>query len=134
MNDREALYLYRVEQAKTTLCEAEQMLSQNFSPRSVINRAYYAIFYMVLALFLKTGTTAKSSKHTGVLGIFDKEFIVTGRIDKEYSRIIHRMFDRRIDFDYKEYIQSDPEDAKIAVEYARKFITEIGRYISDSLE
>lgn len=129
MTDNETLFQYRSEQAQVTLAEAEKMLSQNFSPRSIINRAYYAIFYMVLALFLKTNITAKTSKHSGVIGIFDREFITTDKIDKEYSRIIHRMFDRRIDFDYKEYVRADIEEAKTAVECAKKVIDEINRYI-----
>jgi uncharacterized protein (UPF0332 family) len=129
MSDRDTLFGYRAEQAKTTLSEAEKMLGQDFSPRSIINRAYYAIFYMVLALFIKTGITAKSSKHSGVIGLFDREFIMTGKIDKEYSKMIHRMFDRRIDFDYKEYVRADLQEAKIAVECAKKFITEIDRFV-----
>ena len=132
MSDRDLLFEYRAEQAKTTLAEAEKMLKQNFSPRSIINRAYYAMFYMVLALFLKTGITAKSSKHSGVLGIFDLEFIVEGKIDKEYSRMIHRMFDRRIEFDYKEFARADIKEAGIAVDNAKKFISEIARFIQQS--
>ena len=133
MSDRDILFEYRAEQAKTTLIEAEKMLRQDFSPRSIINRAYYAMFYMVLALFLKTGTAAKSSKHSGTLGIFDKEFILTGKIDKEYSRMIHRMFDRRIDFDYKEFARTDIKEAGIAVDCANKFVAEIDRFIQQSL-
>jgi uncharacterized protein (UPF0332 family) len=132
MSDIEMLFEYRAEQAKTTLAEAEKMLGENFSPRSIINRAYYAMFYMVLALFLKTGMTSKSSKHSGVLGIFDHEFVASGKIDKEYSRMIHRMFDRRIDFDYKEYVRADLGEAKIAVDCAKKFIAEIDRFVFDS--
>lgn len=133
MSDRDILFEYRSEQAKTTLAEAEKMFDQNFSPRSIINRAYYAMFYMVLALFLKTGTTAKSSKHSGVLGIFDREFIINGKIDKEYSRMIHRMFDRRIDFDYKEFARADINEARIAIDSAKKFLSEIERFILHTL-
>ena len=43
------------------------MLEQNISPRSVINRAYYAMFYSILSLFLKSETLVKTSKHTGVI-------------------------------------------------------------------
>ncbi len=41
MTDREALFLYRLKQAEETLLDAEKMLSDNLSPRSITNGAYY---------------------------------------------------------------------------------------------
>lgn len=72
MTDRETLFLYRLKQAEETLSEAQKMLEEGFSPRSIINRAYYSLFYMLLALFLKTGVNIKTSKHMGVISLFDK--------------------------------------------------------------
>jgi uncharacterized protein (UPF0332 family) len=43
------------------------MLEDKLSPRSIINRAYYSMFYGVLALFLKGDTKIKTSKHSIVL-------------------------------------------------------------------
>lgn len=53
MTDKETLYFYRLKQAEETLYEAEKMVKENFSPRSIINRAYYSMFYAILALFVK---------------------------------------------------------------------------------
>jgi uncharacterized protein (UPF0332 family) len=53
MTDREALLAYRVKQAEETLHDAEAMAKGGLSPRSILNRAYYAMFYALLALFLK---------------------------------------------------------------------------------
>lgn len=55
MNDAEQLFQYRREQALLTLQEADKMLGENFSPRTIINRAYYAMFYMTLSLFIYKG-------------------------------------------------------------------------------
>ncbi len=35
MTDRDILYLYRLRQAEETLSEAEKMLGENFTPRSI---------------------------------------------------------------------------------------------------
>lgn len=43
---------YRIKQAEESLEEAEFLLLGRKSPRSVINRAYYAMFYAVLALLV----------------------------------------------------------------------------------
>ena len=55
MTDRETLFRYRFREAEDTLADAEQMLKGGVSPRSVINRAYFAVFYFILALFQKDG-------------------------------------------------------------------------------
>ena len=96
MSDSDMLFGYRLEQAQTTIAEAERMLAEGFSARSVVNRCYYAMFYMILALFLKTRITVTTSKHAGVISTFDREFIITGRIAREQSRALHRMFDKRL--------------------------------------
>ncbi len=92
MTDRQALYLYRIGQAKETLSDAEKMFSENLTPRSIVNRAYYSMFYALLALFIDRRVNIKTSKHSGVISIYDKKFIHTGKFDKHYSKILHRMF------------------------------------------
>jgi uncharacterized protein (UPF0332 family) len=130
MSDADTLYQYRLEQARTTLAEAERMLSEAFSSRSIINRAYYAMFYMVLALLLKTGTVASSSKHTGILSIFDREFILSGKVNRENSRLLHRMFDRRLELDYKDYAEPSMSDAHEGVANARAFVEALTAFVS----
>ena len=91
MTDIEVLFIYRLKQAEETLMDAEKMLENNSSPRSITNRTYYSMFYAVLALFLKAGVNIKTSKHIGIISLFDKEFIQTKKIDKYYSKIFHKM-------------------------------------------
>lgn len=43
---------YRIKQAEESLDEARFLLDGKKSPRSIINRAYYAMFYAVLALLV----------------------------------------------------------------------------------
>ena len=83
------------------------------------------MFYSVLALFLSEGINPKTSKHSGVLGIFDKEFIHAGKMDRRYSRMLHRMFDARQECDYKELVESSTEDAADAVTIANEFVQTI---------
>lgn len=48
--DITALINYRLEQARTALDDAKFLLDGNRSPQSIVNRAYYAMFYAALAL------------------------------------------------------------------------------------
>jgi len=130
-DDKQILFEYRLQQALTTLEDAKKMIQEKISPRSVINRAYYSMFYMVLALFLKTDVNIKTSKHAGVISIFDKEFVLSGKIDKKYSKILHSMFNDRQESDYKELVEVSEDDAINGVRYAEDFINAVNKFISD---
>ena len=65
--DKKALAQHRLEQAGESLDEATFLLSGEKSPRSIINRVYYAMFYAILALLIYEPFS--SSKHSGVRGI-----------------------------------------------------------------
>ena len=59
MNQDEAvatLIKYRIEQANKAIEDAQCLEAGNGSPRSIINRAYYAMFYAVPALLLREGS------------------------------------------------------------------------------
>jgi len=130
MTDIETLFLYRINQAEETLLDAKRMYQEgNFSPRSITNRAYYSMFYGILALFLKTEVNLKTSKHIGVISLFDKEFIKTGRIDKYYSLILHKMFNLRQQGDYKEFVEISIDEAEKHVKMAEEFLDAIKEFI-----
>lgn len=125
MTDQQTLFGYRIAEAEETLADARALLESGRSPRSVVNRAYYAMFYGVLALLIAEEIEHKTSKHSGIIAIFDKTIIHTGLLDRDYSRMLHRMFDTRQECDYKEFVQVSPEDAAIAVEQAERFLSGI---------
>jgi len=133
MEYKQALFAYRLKQAEETLSDIDTMLQNNLSPRSIINRAYYSMFYTVLALFLKDGITIKTSKHAGVISIFDKEFVHTGKIDKNYSKMLHKMFNLREKSDYKELVELSTGDAEEAFKIAKDFLACIKNFM-DRLE
>ena len=132
MTDKQTLFSYRIRQAEETLLDAEKMFQDNLSPRSIINRAYYAMFYAVLALFISWDVTVKTSKHTGIISIFDKEFVHAGKIDKYYSKILHRMFDVRQEGDYRELAELSRDDAAQCVEHAKTFLNAVKELIAKS--
>ena len=51
--DKKALARYRLDQAEESLDEARYLVSGDKSPRSIINRAYYSMFYAILALLIR---------------------------------------------------------------------------------
>jgi len=129
MTDKKTLYQYRIQQAEETISDAEKMLKNHLSPRSTINRAYYSMFYAMLALYINEGLNLKTSKHSGVISIFDKEFVHTGKIDKKFSKILHRIFIMRQEGDYKELVKISRDDAARSVVDAKEFLSAIKSFI-----
>jgi len=125
MTDQQTLFKYRLTEAEETLSDAKTLLESARSPRSVVNRAYYSMFYAVLALFIALEIEHRTSKHSGIIGIFDKEIIHTGLLGREYSRLLHRMFDTRQECDYKEFVQVSQDDAVVAITQAEQFLSAI---------
>ncbi|MFZ3208584.1 MAG: HEPN domain-containing protein [Geobacteraceae bacterium] len=125
MTDRETIFGYRIRQTEETLAEAVRMLEIGFSPRSIVNRSYYAMFYAVLALFIHFDTPHKTSKHSGVIGIFNKEFIHTGKLDERFAKMLYDLFDERMESDYRDFAALSEEDALNAVSAAQEFVSAI---------
>ena len=95
-----ALIDYRLTEARESLEEAKVLLREKMSNRSVINRLYYAMFYAVLAIL--QDKQIGSSKHSGVIAVFDREFVKTRIFDKKLSKALHRAFELRQKGDYME--------------------------------
>jgi uncharacterized protein (UPF0332 family) len=125
MTDQESIFAYRMKQAEETLAEAARMLESGFSSRSIVNRSYYAMFYAVLALFIHTNTPHKTSKHSGVIGIFNKEFIHTGKLDARLARMLYDLFDERMELDYRDFAEVSAQDSRVAVASAQEFVAAI---------
>ena len=122
----EDLLCYRVEQAHETLREAEILLNES-ALRGAINRAYYAMFYALLALLAtrQLGT----SKHSGALALFDREFVKTGAFPRRLSRSLHLAFDRRQTHDYGEMTQVNRLIAKETLTDAQTFVAAVESYL-----
>jgi len=117
----------RMEQATETLREA-QILRAEHAGRGAANRAYYAMFYAVLALLATKGLG--SSKHSGTISLFDREFVKPGDLPKELSRALHLAFERRQQADYGELVQFDESAATRALEEAELFLQEVRAHLT----
>lgn len=122
------LIKYRLEQAQTALEDARFLLEGDRSPQSIVNRAYYAMFYTVLALLQKIGKVP--SKHTGVISIFDTEFVAKDIFKKEMSKNFHKAFELRQVSDYKTIKPITKEKAQEALDNEVQFVNEVKRYLN----
>jgi uncharacterized protein (UPF0332 family) len=128
------LISYRLSQAEEMLKAAKTLTESQISPRSVVNRTYYAMFYSVLAIL---ATINKGSgKHSGVISLFNMHFIKTGILPRDLGKVLHNAFELRQEADYgTDMIAVDNEtaleisnDAETFVAFIRKYLSEI-KYI-----
>ncbi len=70
-----ALARFRVNRAKETLSETSLLLDAGHL-NGAVNRLYYAAFYAARAILATKGLD--SSKHSGVISLFNREFVKEG--------------------------------------------------------
>lgn len=122
------LVRHRIEQAQTALDDAAYLLDGNRSPQSIVNRAYYAMFYAALALLQKAGKVP--SKHTGVISLFDTEYALKGLLPKELSKDLHKAFELRQVSDYKNVLPISPEKSRDTLNNAKRFVEAVKKYLA----
>ncbi len=130
MSREEILVLvkYRLEQAQTALDDGRFLMEGGRSPQSIVNRAYYAMFYAANALLATQGLTR--SKHTAVHAAFGQHFVKTGLMEPQYLRRLVDAFDARSDADYDAAFVGDPARAEAAVASAKDFVARVEQLLS----
>lgn len=124
-----AVVAYRLEQAAEALRSADLNLEEKLI-RSAVNRAYYAMFYAVLALLATR--KVERSKHSGAISLFDREFVKPGTLPKDFSRWLHEAFSERQDADYATEFQRTIAEAEELNKHARQFLTEVRSLLARS--
>jgi uncharacterized protein (UPF0332 family) len=95
------LVLYRMTRADEALEDA-RILARAQRWNACVNRLYYACFYAVSALLVMDGLS--SSKHAGIRGLFNRQYVKTGKIPKDLARIYNDLFERRQEGDYIDFV------------------------------
>ena len=117
--DRKELIRYRLLQARESIDEVS-FLIDNTKYKIAVNRIYYGMFYSLLALGLKH--EFETSKHAQLIGWFNKNFISSGEIDKEFGKMINKSFTLRQESDYEPFIKYEEAEVLSLFEKMKEFI------------
>ncbi len=123
---KKELMRYRLDMARERLHSAKVLLEDG-SYKDSIGRSYYAMFTAVRALLALEGQDF--SKHAGVIGYFQKEYIKTGRFDRKFSKYISQAFQIRNNTDYADFFLVSRKDAREQYERAVEFLQEVKKYL-----
>jgi len=116
------LITYRLKRAKDTILEAEKMAEMEHW-NTCINRLYYACFYAVNALL--AANELFSTKHSGVMGLFNLHYIKTGIIVKSSGRLFKKLFIYCQQSDYEDFFTMDGTDILPLITQTKEFVSNI---------
>ena len=112
----------RTEKASTALRAARKLFEDGLYEDST-SRSYYAMFHGVSALLLAKGLS--TSKHQGVISLFDLHFIKPRILPPEMSTWIHDAFKARQEADYSDEALNPRAAAETTAAHAENFLGQL---------
>ena len=119
MTAQDALARHRLARARVALEEADVLASAT-RWNGALNRVYYAAFYAARALLaLKR---IDSSRHSGVIALFQEHFVKTGTVSPEIARALPQAFARRQRSDYDDFADVEGHEFTALREQVERFV------------
>ena len=122
---------YRLGKARNTLSDGKKYI-KDATLESTVNRIYYAMFYAVSALLM--AKELSSSKHSGILAVFNKEIVNKGFIKRLWGEFYSDMFKRRQKGDYQDFVKFEKQDVEEWLKKAEEFINIIDKLALEVIE
>lgn len=120
--------IYRLARAQETYEEA--LLMKNAKHwNTCANRLYYSCFYAVSALLEKYNF--RSSKHSGIKSLFNRNFVKSGKISKEFGKLYNNLLDAKQEGDYLDFVYFDADTIEPWLPSVKIFIDTIIKLINE---
>ena len=119
-----ALARHRVTRARECLRDGHVLMSAG-GLGGAVNRFYYAAFHAARAVLATRGLD--SSRHSGVIALFQQHFVKPGLVASEIARALPRAFEKRMNSDYEDF-------AALSVDEARRVEAETDAFVTACVE
>jgi uncharacterized protein (UPF0332 family) len=119
VNPADALAQHRIDRAHAALREADLLIEQRHF-NGAMNRVYYAAFYAARALLALRHLD--SSRHTGVIALFQEHFVRTGVVPADTARALPRAFEKRQTSDYGDFSEPSSDEVVAQRDQVRGFV------------
>ena len=116
-----------IDLALDTLDDAK-LLAQNQRYKGAMNRCYYAYFYMAKGMLISEGIVSKT--HSGLNSEFNRIFIKTNLIPKEFGKNLNSLFSMRQAADY----EPEEEIGKGEVDKALQMVEEFINFVKEKYQ
>ena len=121
------------ELAEYRLTRAKEMLSASKGNLEIgqyktsLNRSYYAVFHAMRSANALKGFD--SSKHSGVIAFFTKEYLKTEILDRKLAVIIKDSSLCREKSDYEDFYVAGKTEAEEQLKNEEYFVQEVEKYV-----
>ncbi len=105
------------------LSDAIYLLQDN-RLKAAANRAYYAMFHVVLAA-LDTVGVRRPKTHRGAINLFSQHYVRTGKMDRAFAKDLQDAYDLRQQSDYEVFAVVGEEPVKEIIDRAGAFINQV---------
>ncbi|MCK4311737.1 MAG: HEPN domain-containing protein [Candidatus Cloacimonetes bacterium] len=112
--------------AKKALIAAETLIEKDLF-EDCVSRAYYAVLHAAKAALALSEVEVET--HNGVRRMFGLHLVKSGKIEKEFAKILTATHEDREIGDYEIDIEIEEERARQRVNEANKFIQRIEKYL-----
>jgi len=119
VNPREELAHHRIARAHEALNEASLLVERHHFT-GALNRLYYAAFYAARALLATK--TLDSSRHSGVIALFQEHFVKTELISTDVARALPRAFEKRQTSDHGDFSEPTSEEVLSLRDQVQAFV------------
>jgi uncharacterized protein (UPF0332 family) len=117
----EKLAAHRLSRAQDAFAEGDYLLTKK-AFMGAVNRFYYSAFYAARALLAIR--ELDSSRHSGVISLFQKHFVKSGLVSTENAKALPRAFEKRQKGDYGDFSTVTSAEAKSVRAEVKKFLEE----------
>ena len=129
MNEYKEEYIkYRIEKSEQAYSDSK-LLAESKRWNARINRLYYACYYIVSALALKTNITTQT--HAGLKSQFNLHFVKTGKVPIEMGKLYSDLIDSRQKGDYGDMYDFDEETVINLMTPVERFISTLKKLIEN---
>jgi len=122
---------YRISRAQEAIEEVDVLITSK-KYDAAVTRIYYGIFYIINAL--ATIDNFSTSKHSQLIGYFNKEYIKEKIIDPKIGKFLNRAYELRTKSDYGEFTNYSDEEVKSYFEEMKDFIYTIEEIINKKIK
>jgi len=112
--------------ARKALLAAKTLL-ENQLYEDCVSRAYYAVLHAAKAALVTTGVEPES--HSAVRRLFGLHLVKTGKIEKDFAKILTAEQEDREIGDYDIHIEIEQDTAQKRVLDAEKFVERINNFL-----
>lgn len=110
---------HRLARAKAAFSEGNHLMKAK-AFMGAVNRFYYAAFYAARALLALR--ELDSSRHSGVISLFQAQFVKPGLIATEKAKALPRAFEKRQKSDYADFSNVTASEAQSIRREVKEFL------------